>query len=137
MLKALVATMLCKKNGWNVKTGDTRFPHADVIAVRPCQETLLIAFATDVSDRRSAVCLALGRLLLMMDREVSSEAFGLPMADATLDPPLIEYAIAVPDDEAWIRQVREIPDRIRRLLYLQVLLVSDDQVALILPGVPI
>ncbi len=137
MFDALAACWLREDMGWRIESDRERFPHADLIAVGSDGEMWLVAFADDDDDRLAAVCQALGRLVLMMDRECATGAFGLPTPDSRLDPPLLRFAIAVPDDDAWKRQVRAIPERIRRLLHLVVLLVSDKDVTKCLPSVPV
>jgi hypothetical protein len=137
IFKAIATHWLREDRGWSIKSDRTCFPYADLIANGTDGETWLIAFADDDVDRLAAVCLALGRLILMMDRECATGAFGLPIPDPAVDPPLLRYAIAVPNNDAWKRQVRAIPERIRRILHLVVLLVSDEDVTKYLPGVPV
>ena len=89
------------------------FGRADLVAEHPTEGTVVVEVEGQSSrQREQAVYSALGQALLSMRRFDGR----------------ISYAIAVPDEEAWRRQVAKIPIEVRRRLNLRALLVSSSGV---------
>lgn len=114
----------------------TDYPCADLVAVNKSGEMVLVACANE-TDGQQGFFFALGRLVLMMDRDFEVNSFGLPQPNPHLKPPLIRYILAVPTESDWPQLVQAIPERIRKMLHLNILRVSDDGVTMYLPGVAV
>jgi hypothetical protein len=85
-----------------------RFGRADVVAEHPHHGVWLIEVEGESSrQKEQAVYSALGQLLLQMDGDS------------------IHFALAVPDAEAWQRQVAKVPEYALTRLNLRCLLVSE------------
>lgn len=96
--------------GVTIGTTD-QFRRADVVARHPQHGTTLVEVEGDSTrQKEQAMYSALGQTVLL----VSSEDF--------------RYAIAVPDELAWEQQLRKIPERVRTVLRLSCLLVSETRV---------
>jgi hypothetical protein len=89
------------------------YGRADLVAEHPLHGTVVVEVeGVSSRQREQAVYSALGQALLSMRRFDSS----------------VSYAIAVPDEETWRRQLAKIPIEVRRRLNLRALLVSADAV---------
>ena len=89
------------------------YGRADLVATRKGHGTFVVEVEGDSSrQKEQAMYSALGQIVLSMG-----------------DPsPQITYGLAVPDDAQWEAQLKKIPDRIRTLLALHLLLVSSNGV---------
>jgi hypothetical protein len=86
------------------------YGRADLVATREGFGTFVIEVEGDSSrQKEQAMYSALGQIILSMD-EVS---------------PTIKYGLAVPDTAQWEAQLNKIPDRVRDVLNLRLLLVSE------------
>jgi hypothetical protein len=90
--------------------GHPVFGRVDLVARKEGSGTVLVEVEGDTSrQKEQAMYSALGQIVLSMG-----------------DPsPEITYALAVHDDAKWEVHLRKVPDGIRRLLRLQLWLVSD------------
>lgn len=87
------------------------YGRVDVFASHPEHGTFLIEAEGDSSKQKEqAMYSAIGQTILMMDN---------PSKDIT-------YALAVPDAPEWERQLAKIPQRIKDILNLQCLIVSEN-----------
>lgn len=136
ILSRITKHWLTQASGWRTLDHQAAYPYADLVAVNESGDVLLVVCADDGSIH-SGFFSALGRLILMMDRDFEVNTFGMPRRDPSLDPPLIRYALAVPAGETWLRLVRAVPDRVRKILHLIILRVSRDDVVRYDPGVAI
>ena len=96
------------------------FGRADVVATHPVHGTIVVEAEGESSKQKGqAVYSALGQLVLSM----RSFKHG------------VSYALAVPDEDDWLRQVRKIPPVVASVLHMSVLAVSSNGVREIeLPG---
>ncbi len=86
------------------------FGRVDLVAHKENSGTVLVEVEGDTSrQKEQAMYSALGQILLSMSHS----------------SPEITYALAVPDDPTWEKQLRKVPDRIKELLGLQLLLVAE------------
>jgi hypothetical protein len=136
MLESITRHWLTEAEGWRTLDPRPEHPFADLVAVNESGEMVLVVCADD-ADIQRGLCCALGRLLLMMDRDIEVNAFGLPRPDPRIDTPLIRYILAVPAESAWLQLVRALPERVRKMLHLVILRVSEDEVIKYVPGVPV
>ena len=143
ILENITKHWLTQAGGWRTLDVHSEYPFADLVAVKELDEdqesiglTMLVVCADDAEIERG-FCSALGRLVLMMDRDFEVDAFGLPRPDPRLNPPLVQYVLAVPTDSAWLPLLRACPDRIRKMLHLIILRVSDDELIKYLPNVSV
>src|SRR5262245_34798828 len=113
MLQSITKHWLAEAERWQTLDSQTKYPFADLVAVNESGETVLVVCAED-TDIQRGFCCALGRLLLMMDRDFEVGAFGLPRPDPNLDPPLIRYVLAIPAESAWLQMARLLPERVRK-----------------------
>lgn len=113
--------------GWTILPVSRDFPYADLIAVNSSEDAYILCIA-DGEDPKKSICEAIGRLALMMNRDVKCNIFGLPERDATLSPPLVRFVLATPDSRNFTETIREIPQRIRRLLNFVIVTVGSDSV---------
>jgi hypothetical protein len=82
----------------------------DLVAYKEGVGTVLVEVEGDASrQKEQGMYSAIGQIVLSM-RDPS---------------PKITYALAVPDDPKWEIQLRKVPDGIKRLLRLQLWLVSE------------
>lgn len=89
------------------------FGRADIVATHPIQGTVVVEVeGTSARQKEQAMYSALGQTVLMMS----------PAAQRTY------YALAVPDDADWHRQLRKIPREVAALLRLRLILVGEDGV---------
>jgi hypothetical protein len=89
------------------------YGRVDMVAEKAGVGTFLVEVEGDTSrQKEQAVYSALGQIILSMKHF----------------SPSLTYALAVPDDDRWERQLRKVPSRICELLSLQLLLVSDSGV---------
>lgn len=85
------------------------FGRADVVATHPMHGTVVVEVeGTSSRQREQAMYSALGQTVLMM-RETGQA---------------LVYALAVPDEPEWERQLRKIPEHVTGLLRLRLYLVS-------------
>jgi hypothetical protein len=90
-----------------------RYGRADLVAAKEGRGTFVIEVEGDSSrQKEQAMYSALGQIVLSM---------GGPS-------PTIRYGLAVPDTAQWETQLNKIPDRVRDLLKLDLLLVSKSGV---------
>jgi hypothetical protein len=142
MIDKITKHWLAEAEGWRTVDRHSDYPFADLVAVRESGEddelgeVVLIACAND-ADCKRGFCIALGRLVLMMDRDFNTNAFGHPQRDSQLSPPLVRYVLAVPAEPAWLPLLRSVPLRIRKMLHLNFLRVSDDELIRYLPNIPV
>jgi hypothetical protein len=93
--------------------GHPVYGRVDLVAYKEDVGTVLVEVEGDTSrQKEQAMYSALGQIVLSM-------------SDST---PEITYALAVPDNPTWEKQLRKVPDRIKRLLCLQLWLVSENGV---------
>lgn len=86
---------------------------ADLVAERSGSPTYVVEVEGQSSrQREQAMYSALGQLLVSMHG-----------GDAN-----IRFALAVPDSEDWTRQVQKIPERVKQVLNMDVLMVSSSGV---------
>jgi hypothetical protein len=86
------------------------FGRADLVATKEGLGTFVIEIeGTSSRQKEQAMYSALGQIVLSM-------------GDLS---PHITYGLAVPDNPQWEAQLRKIPDRIRKLLSLRLLVVSS------------
>ena len=89
------------------------YGRADLVAKNDQRGTFVVEVEGDSSrQKEQAMYSALGQIILSM---------GEPS-------PNIQYALAVPDSSAWESQLRKIPEHVRTLLKLELLLVSEQGV---------
>ena len=89
------------------------YGRADLVAEHEQQGTYVVEVEGKSSrQREQAMYSAIGQIVLSM---------GNPS-------PAIRYAVAVPDDEGWERQLKKIPARVFSLLSLELFLVSESAV---------
>lgn len=89
------------------------FGRADVVATHPTRGTFVVEVeGTSSRQREQAMYSALGQTVLMM-------------RDARIS---LSYALAVPDEPEWERQLRKISLHVTQLLRLRLYLVSDTAV---------
>jgi hypothetical protein len=82
----------------------------DMVAYKEGVGTFLVEVEGDISrQKEQAMYSALGQTILSMKHF----------------SPSLTYALAVPDNEHWERQLQKVPSRIRELLNLKLLLVSE------------
>ncbi|MCA8989541.1 MAG: hypothetical protein KDA78_17975 [Planctomycetaceae bacterium] len=143
MLETITKHWLTQAEGWRTLDRQSEYPFADLVAVKESDEdeafvgeTVLVVCAADANIERG-FCSALGRLVLMMDRDFEVNAFGLPRPNPRLKPPLVRYVLAVPTDSAWLPLLRACPDLIRKMLHLIILRVSDEELIKYLPSVSV
>ena len=85
------------------------FGRADLVVAKAGCDTVVIEVEADSArQREQALYSALGQLLLSMGQEGD-----------------YKYALAVPDSHEWEKQVKKVPRRVRSLLRLDLLLVSE------------
>lgn len=98
-----------RKLGANVGAHKT-YGRVDVFASHPDHGTVLVEVeGVSSKQKEQAMYSAIGQTILMMGR-------------ASKD---ITYALAVPDAPEWERQLAKIPERIKDILNLQCLMVSE------------
>ena len=86
------------------------YGRADLVATKEGRGTFVIEVEGDSSrQKEQAMYSALGQIVLSM-RDVS---------------PTIRYGLAVPDSMQWETQLKKIPNGVRELLNLDLLLVSE------------
>jgi hypothetical protein len=94
------------------------FRRADIVAEHPTRGIMVVEVEGRSSrQREQAVYSALGQTLLLMRRFDAS----------------IGYAIAVPDSEDWVRQLRKVPGVVTSRLNLKLWAVSEQAVREIVP----
>ena len=90
--------------------GHPDFGRVDLVAYKEDVGTVLVEVEGDTSrQKEQAMYSALGQIVLSMSNPSSK----------------ITCALAVPDDLKWEIQMRKVPDEIKRLLRLQLWLVSE------------
>jgi hypothetical protein len=95
-----------------------RFGRADLVAEHPDLGTVVVEIEGDSSrQREQAMYSALGQAMLAM-REFGGA---------------VSYAIAVPDRDDWVRQLRKVPRAAAERLHLRLLAVARDAVREITP----
>lgn len=88
---------------------DEEYGRADIVARHPDKGTYVIECEGDTSrQREQSMYSALGQILLSMNNESR----------------LVRYALALPDDPKWEKQVLKIPSRLYSALGLEVYMVS-------------
>ena len=89
------------------------YGRADVVASHPKKGTLLIEVEGKSSKQKEqAIYSALGQIVLLMSED-NSKVF---------------YGLAVPDQPEWERQLKKVPRRVKELLSLRCILVSEGNV---------
>ena len=82
---------------------------ADLVATKEGSGTFVVEVEGDSArQKEQAMYSALGQVVLSMGDH----------------SPEITYALAVPDSVIWERQLQKVPDRVKKLLRLKLLLVS-------------
>jgi hypothetical protein len=90
-----------------------KYGRADVVASHPKKGTFLIEVEGKSSKQKEqAIYSALGQIVLLMS-EHNSKVF---------------YGLAVPDQPEWERQLKKVPRRVKELLSLGCILVSEGNV---------
>jgi len=103
-----------KLNELGVEIGvHPKYGRADVVASHPQKGTFIIEVEGNSSKQREqAIYSALGQVVLLMSEDNNKVFFGL----------------AVPDQPEWERQLKKVPRRIKELLSLRCILVSEGNV---------
>lgn len=90
-----------------------KYGRADVVASHPKKGTFIIEVEGKSSKQKEqAIYSALGQIVLLMSEDNSKVFFGL----------------AVPDQLEWERQLEKVPRRVKELLSLRCILVSEGNV---------
>jgi hypothetical protein len=90
-----------------------KYGRADVVASHPKKGTFLIEVEGKSSKQKEqAIYSALGQIVLLMSED-NSKVF---------------YGLAVPDQPEWKRQLKKVPRRVKDLLSLRCILVSEGNV---------
>ena len=90
-----------------------KYGRADVVASHPQKGTFLIEVEGKSSKQKEqAIYSALGQIVLLMNEDNNKVFFGL----------------AVPDQPEWERQLKKVPRRVKELLSLRCILVSEGNV---------
>jgi hypothetical protein len=133
--ESLITHWFTTRTGWSIVSDSDLLPHANLVTRDPNGYHYATCFANDRNAPMDSVSLAIGRLVLMMNRPVSINSLGLPVANADDDPPLIRYVLAVPDEPTWLDTLRLIPDHARILLNLVLVTARYGAVTEYLPSV--
>lgn len=136
MRNSLEKHWLDTNTGWTILPVAKEFPYADLIAVNSSDDVYVLCIA-DGEDPKKSICDAIGRLAMMMNRDISCNSFGLPERDPSLRPPLVRFVLATPDSHNFAETIREIPQRIRRLLNFVVVTVGSDSITKYVENVPL
>ena len=89
-----------------------KYGRADVVAEKQGLTCIIEVEGCSSKQREQAVYSALGQVISQMDQ--ASDA--------------VKYGLAVPDSPEWEKQLQKIPERVRKLLDLELLLVSRTDV---------
>jgi hypothetical protein len=90
-----------------------KYGRADVVASHPQKGTFLIEVEGKSSKQKEqAIYSALGQIVLLMNEDNNEVFFGL----------------AAPDQPEWERQLKKVPKRVKELLSLRCILVSEGNV---------
>jgi hypothetical protein len=90
-----------------------KYGRTDVVASHPKKGTFLIEVERKSSEQKEqAIYSALGQIVLLMNED-NSKVF---------------YGLAVPDQPEWERQLKKVPRRVKELLSLRCILVSEGNV---------
>jgi hypothetical protein len=90
-----------------------KYGRADVVASHPKKGTFLIEVEGKSSKQKEqAIYSALGQIVLLMNED-NNKVF---------------YGLAVPDQPEWERQLKKVPRRVKELLSLRCILVSEENV---------
>jgi len=90
-----------------------KYGRADVVASHPQKGTFIIEVEGKSSEQKEqAIYSALGQIVLLMN-ENNNKVF---------------YGLAVPDQPEWERQLKKVPRRVKNLLPLRCILVSQGNI---------
>jgi hypothetical protein len=139
IVEVLLETIVSKCNGWSAASG-TEFPGIDLVCNNAERELWLInivEYRGSESEFQKCMRDAIARLILMMHHDFTVNRFGLAERNKDADPALVRYGLAIPDSSACIAFAAKIPNRIRTLTQMAIILVSQNGSKLFLPSVPL
>jgi hypothetical protein len=139
IIDALLSTIFSRENGWNVADRH-EYATCDVTVENDDREVWLVNVAANGQEAPNfddVLYTTIGRLLPAMTRDYEVNSLGLAERDDRQDPALVRYGVALPDTRACINSAARIPNRVRRVLQLSLIVVSPGSCGLFLPSVPI